>query len=852
MGSVLTNLNVNPCKMCMPMGAVAALAGIRNCMSILHGSQGCATYIRRHMATHYNEPVDIASSSLTEQGTVFGGEANLLKGLANLEKQYSPDVIGVATTCLAETIGEDIKAITEKYRRENPGSPAIITVSSPGYGGTQNEGFLAALRAVTEQAGQLTAPTGKVNVVTPMLSPADTRWLKALFASSGLDIILLPDLSENLDGVSGTDYNKLKSGGTPLEDIRTMAGSCLTVEFSLFTDEKNSVADYLEQNYSVPSVKLPLPTGIRAIDRLFGVIRKLGGVIPESYMLDRGRYLDAMVDNHKYAAGAKMAVFGDPDYVLSVVRLAAETGISPVLVATGSVMPGFREAVQGELDRSRDYLFLDRTEILDDCDFETIEELCGELGVNVMVGSSEARRITWKTGIPLIRSAFPIHDHVGGQRVRTLGFEGSLHLLDSVCNAVIDQVESTFRTTLLEEYKPKAAKVHPCFSQEAACRYSRMHLPVAAGCNIQCNYCLRDCDCVNETRPGVTSRLVTPEEALERFRQAKKTLPDLSVAAVAGPGESLFDFERTRQTLSLIRAEDPDITFCIATNGLMLPEYVPDLLELGVSHVTVTVNAVDIKIASQVVRQVEYKGRVLQGEEAAAVLIANQLRGIRLLSEQNVAVKVNIVLLKGVNEDHIPEIVRTVKALGAEIVNIMPHIPVQGTPFENLERVSGEELRLIRDSQESIMPQMRHCVQCRSDACGKLGSQSPAERTADRETVLIAVTTRSGILVDQHFGHCESFQVFRSDGTDAQLIETRPLEKYCSGKTDCDDKEDRWTGVIRALEGVSAVLTLRIGDIPQSRLTEAGIETVITCERIGTAVAEAAGNILSERECVTT
>ena len=113
MGSNLVRLNVNPCKMCMPMGALTAFFGIRNCMTILHGSQGCSTYIRRHMATHYNEPVDIASSSLTEQGTVFGGGENLIRGLENLIRLYRPEVIGVATSCLAETIGEDVPAILE-------------------------------------------------------------------------------------------------------------------------------------------------------------------------------------------------------------------------------------------------------------------------------------------------------------------------------------------------------------------------------------------------------------------------------------------------------------------------------------------------------------------------------------------------------------------------------------------------------------------------------------------------------------------------------------------------------------------------------------------------------------------
>ena len=149
MSANLVNLNTNPCKMCMPMGSVSAFYGISKSMSILHGSQGCSTYIRRHMATHYNEPVDIASSSLTEEGTVFGGTKNLLKGLENLIKLYNPEVIGVSTTCLAETIGEDVPAIIKQFKDAHPEVTAtIIPVASPGYAGSQYEGFFRALHAI--------------------------------------------------------------------------------------------------------------------------------------------------------------------------------------------------------------------------------------------------------------------------------------------------------------------------------------------------------------------------------------------------------------------------------------------------------------------------------------------------------------------------------------------------------------------------------------------------------------------------------------------------------------------------------------------------------------------------------
>ncbi|MDR1813096.1 MAG: hypothetical protein LBQ87_09750, partial [Candidatus Fibromonas sp.] len=182
----MVNLNINPCKMCMPMGAISALWGIKGCMPILHGSQGCATYIRRHLSTHYNEPIDIASSSLTEEGTVFGGEANLLKGLRNMIDLYNPEVLGVCTTCLAETIGEDVNAIVKKFREQNQNlNVKIINIACPGYGGTQNEGWFAAIRSILEQAEPNTTPNNKINIITPLISPADTRWLKEFLTEMG-------------------------------------------------------------------------------------------------------------------------------------------------------------------------------------------------------------------------------------------------------------------------------------------------------------------------------------------------------------------------------------------------------------------------------------------------------------------------------------------------------------------------------------------------------------------------------------------------------------------------------------------------------------------------------------------
>ncbi|MDR1921631.1 MAG: nitrogenase cofactor biosynthesis protein NifB [Candidatus Adiutrix sp.] len=736
MSANLVNLTTNPCKMCMPLGAATAFYGLQKCMSLLHGSQGCSTYIRRHMATHYNEPVDIASSSLTEEGTIFGGAKNLLKGLDNLIRLYEPEIIGVASTCLAETIGEDVGAVIRTFYETRPGCAVkIIAAAAPGYGGTQFEGYFRALQATVSQIEMNPRPHGGVNIISGLISPADTRALKALLDSTGLPYTLLPDLSRNLDGVHAETYNRLPGGGTPLAAIAAMAGARATLELSPFCPDGYSPGEYLETTYGVPLTRLALPIGLRDVDAFLSALADLGAVIPLGLKEERGRYLDAMADAHKYNAAARAAIFGEPDFVYGLTRLACENGIIPVVAATGTRCAALADALAGEMAAAAERQFVENYDLIDFADFETIDAYIEKNKANILIGSSEARRIAEKRHLPLVRCAFPVHDRVGGQRRRTLLYDGSLALLDDVANAMLAQTEETFRGALFRrlhqdgpgrEDQParrNAAKTatHPCFSPEASKAAARLHLPVASACNISCNYCLRKCDCPNESRPGVTTALLSPAEAFERFKAVKAEFSNLTVVGVAGPGDALADFARTEKTLSLIRAYDPDITFCLSTNGLMLPVHASRLMELGLSHVTVTINAVDPAIGARIYRFVDFMGRRYDGETGAAVLLANQLSGLKRLVDGGVVAKVNIVMLKGVNDSHIEAVAATARDMGASLMNIMRLIPVRGSLFEHLPPVGDEEMMGLRASCEKYTPQMRHCRQCRADAVGLLG-----------------------------------------------------------------------------------------------------------------------------------
>lgn len=885
----LVNLNVNPCKMCMPMGSVSAFCGIKGCMTLLHGSQGCSTYIRRHMATHYNEPIDIASSSLTEEGTVFGGEKNLIKGLENLISLYHPEVIGVAATCLAETIGEDLPRMIRDFHANHPEHKVkIIPVSASGYSGTQYEGFFTALKAILMFTDMNQGKHDKINIITGMISPGDTRYLKQLLTELNIDYILLPDLSENLDGVYQETYERLPVGGTSLEEISQMAGSRLSVELSAFISDEYSPAKYLHDQYGVPYVRCNMPVGLRDTDAFLNILIGSLEELPDTIKKERGRYLDAMVDSHKYNAEGKAAIFGEPDFVYSMARLCLENGITPVVTATGAKCESLEKLLREQIHQVSNRFFIEDFIISDFYDFDHIEKYAEKYGANLMIGSSDGRRIEEKLGIPLIRCAFPIHDHVGGQRERALGYEGSVTLLDRITNTLLHEKEHSFRSQLYDEYYvgketacetvkkiedqkdliAEKTKTHPCFSGCAG-NYARIHLPVAKKCNIQCNYCLRKFDCPNESRPGVTTQVLTPEKALEKYFQVKAVMPNLKVVGIAGPGDALAEFENTKKTLGLIRQEDPEVTFCLSTNGLLLPLYINDLVALGVSHVTVTINAVDPKIGSKIYQKVDYMGVTYTGESAAAILLGNQLAGLKMLQDHGVICKVNIVMLKGINDSHIPAVVSKVKDLGCTISNIMQMIPVKGSAFEHMPMTSHIEIMEMRQECGLLLDQMYHCRQCRADAVGTLENDESLrfEKHTDTQfekisdipdiniALLFAVASKGGILVDQHFGQVSDFYIYEYRMGAVKFLERRSVTKYCNGPEVCDgnadgtgggNKEGRMEQIFDVIADCSCVIAMRAGEAPKRKLTEKGIGFMMYYGRIEDAAKEAAAAILKE------
>lgn len=259
---------------------------------------------------------------------------------------------------------------------------------------------------------------------------------------------------------------------------------------------------------------------------------------------------------------------------------------------------------------------------------------------------------------------------------------------------------------------------HPCFSKDACHFFGRMHLAVAPKCNVQCNFCVRKFDCVNESRPGVTSKVLTPQEALERVKEVLQKVHYIKVVAVAGPGEPLYN-EETFETFRLVKEEFPHLMRCLSTNGLLLPDRIDDIEELGIGTVTVTLNAVDPEIGKEIYSFVNYHDTVYKGTEGAEILLKNQLEGIQEAVKRKILVKVNTVLIPTVNDTHIVDVAKRIGEMGVFLHNIIPLIPQY--KFAHIKPPTPEEKRAIQELCSKYTRQMTHCRQCRSDAIGRLG-----------------------------------------------------------------------------------------------------------------------------------
>lgn len=443
----------------------------------------------------------------------------------------------------------------------------------------------------------------------------------------------------------------------------------------------------------------------------------------------------------------------------------------------------------------------------------------------------------------------------------------------SGCGSTDDQMSA------LPDHIREKVQNHPCYSEDAHHYFARMHVAVAPACNIQCHYCNRKYDCSNESRPGVVSELLTPDQAVKKVKAVAATIPQMTVLGIAGPGDPLANPERTFATFRMLSEQAPDIKLCVSTNGLALPDCVDELAKHNIDHVTITINCVDPAVGEKIYPWIYWNNKRIRGRKAAKILIEQQQKGLEMLIARGILVKVNSVLIPGVNDEHLKEVSRIVKQKGAFLHNVMPLIAEaeHGTFYGIMGQRSPEpeELQDLQDACAGDMNMMRHCRQCRADAVGLLGEDRGEEFTMDKiemmdidysaamekravihaaildelqekqakklrlanmsvpasssevnrqyRPVLMAVATSGGGVINQHFGHATEFLVYEASPGGVRFISHRKVDQYCIGNDTCGEKESALSGSIRALKGCEAVLCSKIGYEPWAQLEEAGI-----------------------------
>jgi nitrogenase molybdenum-iron protein beta chain len=412
------------------MGAILAYMGVHGCVPLVHGSQGCSTYPRYNIARHFRESAEVAVSSLAEDAAVYGGAKNLTEAIKNIKSRLSPEAIGICTTCMSETIGDDVKLIAKKALADD--TIKIFPASTPSYVGTHLTGYDNALRMLVETLAVKGEPNNKINIITGVINPGDIREIKNMLRIMNVQSIFLSDISDTLDSpiLPGGHKPQLPEGGTRLSDIADSANSLGTVAICRTA---GSAALYLKNKFNVPAVLDPVPIGVASTDIFVKNVSRLSGAsIPDEVVRERGRLIDSMVDVHHYMFGRKVAIFGDPDIVSAMVRFCAEAGMNPTVAMTATKQKDFAPDIKAVNSEYRT-----DTQILEGTDLYEFHEVVKTCGAELILGNSKGKDIADDENVPLVRFGFPVYDRVGVYRYPIMGYSGSIYLLDLMTNAIL-------------------------------------------------------------------------------------------------------------------------------------------------------------------------------------------------------------------------------------------------------------------------------------------------------------------------------------------------------------------------------------------------------------------------------
>jgi nitrogenase molybdenum-iron protein beta chain len=437
---------INPLVTCQPMGAMYAVAGIRRGLPLVHGSQGCSTFVRYSFSRHFREPSEIAVTSLHEDAAVFGGRKNLISGIGNLARRFKPSVIGAISTCSSEIIGDDmegfIKIAKEELKQKMGETEAekikIVPISTPSFVETHFKGYDNAIKAlVNNLAEDPTESNGKINIIPGIVNPGDIREIKHILSLMGVEGIVLTDISDPFDSPLRPSVTETKpfypKGGTAVEEIFDSSNSLGTISLCGYA---GSGAQSLEKKFNVPAAVGPIPIGVQNTDHFIRNLKKFTDLeVPDSILDERGLLIDSMADlSSRYLFGRKVAIFGDPAISAGIARFVCELGMIPSVVCTGVENPEFvneMETVAKESDEPVDVMI--------GSDLRALEVRLEEDPVELMIGHSDGRLFAKQLDIPLIRVGYPVYDRVGYHRIPIVGYNGSVNLIDRITNTVFEK-----------------------------------------------------------------------------------------------------------------------------------------------------------------------------------------------------------------------------------------------------------------------------------------------------------------------------------------------------------------------------------------------------------------------------
>ncbi|MDR1535873.1 MAG: nitrogenase molybdenum-iron protein subunit beta [Planctomycetota bacterium] len=426
-------LRVNPCKTCQPVGAMYAALGVHRCLPHSHGSQGCASYHRTLLSRHFKEPAAASTSSFTEGASVFGGGANLKASVRNVFDIYNPDIIAVHTTCLSETIGDDLKAFIQDI--DIPEGKLVVHTNTPSYVGSHINGFYNMMTGfISYLAKSAGTPNGKLAVFPGFVNPGDMREIKRILKAFGADFTLFPDTSGVLDAPMTGRYEMYPSGGTTLAEIAGLGDCTATLALGELTSDEP--ANALKRKHGVPYRLLPLPIGVSFTDRLMIALSKEKKVeVPTELEEERGQLVDVMLDAHFHYSGKKAAVFGDPDTVLGLAGLVLEMGMIPKYLLTGTSGSAFVKLAENLFRRHEVKDCLAR----ESADLFELHQLIKNGKVDILIGTSYGKQIAKAEDIPFVRAGIPVLDRYGHSYFPIVGYRGGLRMLERISDALLDR-----------------------------------------------------------------------------------------------------------------------------------------------------------------------------------------------------------------------------------------------------------------------------------------------------------------------------------------------------------------------------------------------------------------------------